>query len=146
MCVCGPQNIFESYFKRSTPFQTFAVDSRYKHWLISKTSLHLNKRGLTFCTTLWNSLENAIFVSGVKAVPEPMCVLATDLQLDEMVRFCTDPTQFSVLCIDPTFCYRGVQCHSYCLAASFVRVAVIVSLLLFMDLYWLIKKKRIFKL
>ena len=44
------------------------------------------------------------FVRDVKGVPEPMCVLATDLQLDEMVHFCTDPTQFSVLCIDPTFC------------------------------------------
>ena len=44
------------------------------------------------------------FVRDVKAVPEPMCVLATDHQLDDMVRFCTIPNNFSVLCIDPTFC------------------------------------------
>lgn len=44
------------------------------------------------------------FVRDVKAVPEPMCVLATDIQLDDLVRFCTDPNQFAVLCIDPTFC------------------------------------------
>ena len=33
-----------------------------------------------------------------------MCILATDHQLDDLVRFCTDPIQFAVLCIDPTFC------------------------------------------
>ena len=43
------------------------------------------------------------FVRDVKAAPEPMCVLATDTQLDNLVRFCTDHTQFAVLCIDPTF-------------------------------------------
>ena len=36
----------------------------------------------------------------VKAVPEPMCVLATDLQLDDLVRFCTDSKQSAILCID----------------------------------------------
>ena len=44
------------------------------------------------------------FVRDVKAVPEPMSVLATDVQLDDMVRFCTNSDQFAVLCIDPTFC------------------------------------------
>lgn len=40
----------------------------------------------------------------VKAVPESMCVLATDVQLDDMVRFCTNSDHFAILCIDPTFC------------------------------------------
>ena len=44
------------------------------------------------------------FVRDVKAVPEPMCVLATDTQLDWLVNFCTDPANFAILCIDPTFC------------------------------------------
>ena len=44
------------------------------------------------------------FVRDVKAVTEPMCVLATDVQLDDMVRFCTTSDQFAVLCINPTFC------------------------------------------
>lgn len=44
------------------------------------------------------------FVRDVKAVPKPMFVLATEQQLNDVVRFCTDPSQFAVLCIDPTFC------------------------------------------
>ena len=33
----------------------------------------------------------------IKAVPEPMCVLATDVQLDEMVQYCTDPTHYALI-------------------------------------------------
>ena len=43
------------------------------------------------------------FVRSVVAAPEPMAVLCTNQQLNDMVRFLTDPTQFSVMGVDPTF-------------------------------------------
>ena len=43
------------------------------------------------------------FVRSVIAAPEPMCILTTDRQLDEMVRNCTDPSHFVTLGVDPTF-------------------------------------------
>ena len=42
------------------------------------------------------------YVRSVEAAPEPMCVLATEQQLIDLERFCTqDP--FCVVSIDPTF-------------------------------------------
>ena len=46
--------------------------------------------------------ENA-FVRVVNAAPYPMMVLAFDWILDDVVRFCTVPGNFSVLSVDPTF-------------------------------------------
>ena len=43
------------------------------------------------------------FVRVVAASPEPMCILATDQQLFDMERFCTNPNVFSILSVDPTF-------------------------------------------
>ena len=43
------------------------------------------------------------FVRSVVAAPEPMAVLATNRQLNDMVRFLTDPLQHTVMGIDPTF-------------------------------------------
>jgi len=43
------------------------------------------------------------FVRSVQAAPEPMCILATDRQLDEMVRSCTDSSTFVPMGVDPTF-------------------------------------------
>ena len=43
------------------------------------------------------------FVRSVVAAPEPMAVLCTTQQLNDMVRFLTDPSQFSVMGVDPTF-------------------------------------------
>jgi len=43
------------------------------------------------------------FVRSVQAAPQPLCVLATDLQLKQVQFCCTDPENFSVLSIDPTF-------------------------------------------
>lgn len=43
------------------------------------------------------------FIRVVNAAPEPMCVLARDRQLNDMVRFCTDDCQFSIVGVDPTF-------------------------------------------
>ena len=39
----------------------------------------------------------------VRSSPEPAFVLARDRQLDDLVRFCTHPTEFSILTVDPTF-------------------------------------------
>ena len=38
-----------------------------------------------------------------RASPEPVFVLARDRQLDYLVRFCTNPSFFSILPVDPTF-------------------------------------------
>ena len=43
------------------------------------------------------------FVRSVQAAPQPLCVLATNTQLKQLQLCCTDPHNFSVLCIDPTF-------------------------------------------
>ena len=43
------------------------------------------------------------FVCVVTACPEPMCLLATDKQLHDLVRFATNPNRFCALSIDPTF-------------------------------------------
>ena len=43
------------------------------------------------------------FICSVQAAPEPTCVLASDYQLNDIDRFCTNPQQFSILGIDPTF-------------------------------------------
>ena len=43
------------------------------------------------------------FVRSVQAAPQPLCVLATDLQLKQLQFCCTDLEDFSVLSVDPTF-------------------------------------------
>ena len=42
------------------------------------------------------------FIHSIEAAPEPMCVLATDKQLNDLQCFCTDSPS-SVLSINPTF-------------------------------------------
>ena len=55
------------------------------------------------------------FVRVVTASPEPMCLLATDQQLDDIARFGTNPSRFCVLSIDPTFLLGdfSVTCITY---------------------------------
>ena len=43
------------------------------------------------------------FVRIVTGVPFPMMMLAIDWTLDDLVRFCTPSTSFSILGINPTF-------------------------------------------
>lgn len=43
------------------------------------------------------------FVRDCRPTPEPAFVLSRDRQLNDLVRFCTDPTNFCVLTVDPTF-------------------------------------------
>ena len=42
------------------------------------------------------------YIRAVQAAPEPVCVLATDQQICDLVRFCTN-SKFSVLTVNPTF-------------------------------------------
>ena len=48
------------------------------------------------------SLTNP-FIRSIQAAPEPMCVCVTDRQLSEMQKFLTNPSEASILGIDPTF-------------------------------------------
>ena len=43
------------------------------------------------------------FVRCVQAAPEPLCILATDYQLQELKKNCTNSHNFGVLSLDPTF-------------------------------------------
>lgn len=43
------------------------------------------------------------FVRIVTSAPEPMCIMCTNSQLNDVERFCTDPCMFGVLSVDPTF-------------------------------------------
>ena len=43
------------------------------------------------------------FIRDVKAAPEPMAVLFFDWQLQDLERFCTDNSNFTILCVDTTF-------------------------------------------
>ena len=43
------------------------------------------------------------FVRETRPSPKPTFVLAHDGQLDDLVRFCTPSSSFSILTVDPTF-------------------------------------------
>lgn len=45
------------------------------------------------------------FVWRFVAAPEPMAVLCTDQQLDDMVRFLSNPAEFCIMGVDPTFSF-----------------------------------------
>ena len=43
------------------------------------------------------SVGSEVFVRSIEAAPEPMCILASDQQLEDLKRFCTGDSS-SVLC------------------------------------------------
>ena len=47
--------------------------------------------------------QSNLFIREVNMVHEPAVIVATDRQLNDMVRFCTESTEFGILTIDPTF-------------------------------------------
>ena len=49
------------------------------------------------------SNEDSSFVREIKVLPEPAVILCHDYQLNDLVRFTTDPNNCCVLTIDPTF-------------------------------------------
>ena len=44
------------------------------------------------------------FIRDIKTAPEPAIILANDSQLKDLIRFCTSPSHFGILTVDPTFC------------------------------------------
>ena len=56
------------------------------------------------------------FVRIVTSAPEPMCIMCTNSQLNDVEKFCTDPSMFSLLSVDPTFSLGdfSVTVTSYC--------------------------------
>ena len=61
--------------------------------------------------------ENA-FVRKVETSSDPCVVLTTDQQLKDVERFCTNPSQFSILGVDPIFNFWRLLCDSYYIQAS----------------------------
>ena len=47
--------------------------------------------------------KSGLFIRETRPSPEPAFVVAHDCQLNDLVRFCTVPGNFSILTIDPTF-------------------------------------------
>lgn len=52
------------------------------------------------------------YVRDIKSSPDPAIVVASDGQLDDLVRFCASPTgvESCVMTIDPTFCLGEFEC------------------------------------
>ena len=50
-----------------------------------------------------NSDKNTAFVRDVRVGGEPLCVLASKRQLNDLKRFCCNETEFKLLTVDPTF-------------------------------------------
>ena len=43
------------------------------------------------------------FIRDVRVAPEPLCILATDRQLNDLRRFCCNPIEYRPFTVDPTF-------------------------------------------
>ena len=66
--------------------------------------------------------KSNLFMQCVQAASEPMCILATNCQLDEMVRNCTDNSNYVPIGVDPihsnwpflcdsdSFCIQDADC------------------------------------
>lgn len=51
----------------------------------------------------YTDVPSNTFIRAVNAAPEPAVVVATNSQLNNLVRFCTSSFEFCILTIDPTF-------------------------------------------
>ena len=49
------------------------------------------------------SNKKTAFIRDVRVAPEPLCILATDRQLNDMRRFCSNPIEYRPFTVDPTF-------------------------------------------
>ena len=81
----------------ATPLDKNAND-RHNSGTITRT-VHLKYN----CYMSVNSKSPDAFVRFVTGAPFPMVMLAFDWTLDNLVRFCTPSTSFSILGINPTF-------------------------------------------
>ena len=72
-----------------------------------------------------NAEKNEIFVQDVSCAPEPMAVLCTEQQLNDIERFCCDPFNFCILGIDPTFNqYTQYSCKTWAVHMTTMRYAI----------------------
>lgn len=65
---------------------------------------------------------NGKFIRDTRPCPEPAFIVARDRQLDDLVRFCTPSSVFSVLTVNPTFNLADFDVtpitYCYCLLKS----------------------------
>ena len=54
------------------------------------------------CTDLFKKKFTA-FIRDVRVAPEPLCVMTSDRQLNDLKRFCCNPVEFRPFTVDPTF-------------------------------------------
>ena len=79
----------------------------------STTSSNVSQSSSTKLDEVWVLLEKAKveedesaelkFIRDFRVHPNFSTVLALERQLEEIVTFCTNPKEFSIFCIDPTF-------------------------------------------
>ena len=82
-----------------------AYDIRYQQSTVTGTHTKAKGRDILFVTMEQCKLaeKGMRFVQEVTCAPEPMAVLATKQQLQDLERFCCSPSQFCIMGIDPTF-------------------------------------------
>ena len=73
---------------------------RYK---LSDPHVHKDSLFLVMKECMQGQSRSHPFIRSVQAAPEASCVLAATYQLNDLERFCTNPSQFSVIGVDPTF-------------------------------------------
>jgi len=83
---CQQVTYYKSKKKSSKNLKNSTIDVLYNVMLQCKTSI-----------------PGKEFVRTVVAAPEPMAFLASDQQLDDMVRFLMNPIEFCIIGVDPTF-------------------------------------------
>ena len=47
--------------------------------------------------------KGAKYIREIKVIPDPALILATNSQIDDLNRFCTNDENFCVMTVDPTF-------------------------------------------
>lgn len=95
----GPQDMYNARFSAKKKGQNSAIDAK------EDSSLDLNN--------IWVLLERAkreeelssdsVFIRECQIHPELLVVLASNRQLQQVEQFCTNPAEFCVFGIDPTF-------------------------------------------
>ena len=63
-------------------------------------------------TMMQKSKTGDSYVRDIKSSPDPAIVIASDGQLDDLVRFCASPagTETCIMTVDPTFCLGEFEC------------------------------------
>ena len=63
-------------------------------------------------TMMQKSKTGDSYVRDIKSSPDPAIIIASDRQLDDLVRFCASPAgvETCIMTIDPTFCLGEFEC------------------------------------